>query len=176
MHISSESLRPIDRSALHPALLTLDDTTSDAPPATQLEAPLTGRVAHDPVAQAAHAAQQRIACRSFHVSGAQVDVQRVLFGIVPWLKAERCEVENVSKGGVTFECRYAMVRGESVEVVLRVPGEREPLTLKGEVRWSKRARYGGHRIGIQFAPFGSTVGRNPRSVLQALRAIESKHA
>ena len=162
MHTSSESLRPIDRSALHPALLTLDNTTSDAPAAPSV-APLTSGVAHDPVAQAA---RQRIACRSFYVSGAQVDVQRVLFGIVPWLKAERCDVENVSKGGVTFECRYAMTRGESVEVVLRVPGEREPLTLKGEVRWSKRARYGGHRIGIQFAPFGRH-GRNPRSVLDA---------
>src|SRR5687768_18498014 len=109
MHISSESLRPIDRSALHPVLLTLDNTTSDAPAAPSV-APLTSRVAHDPIAQAQQAALQRIACRSFHVSGAQVDVQRVLFGIVPWLKAERCDVENVSKGGVTFECRYSMVR------------------------------------------------------------------
>jgi hypothetical protein len=140
-----------------------------------VQAPLAP-VAHDPIAQAQAAALRRIACRSFHVSGAQVDVQRVLFGVVPWLKAERCDVENVSKGGVTFECRFGMVEGESVELQLRVPGEPEVITLKGQVRWSKRARYGGHRIGIQFAPFGATLGRNPRAALDALRAIEAKHA
>lgn len=174
MQISTESLRPNHSQAMSPALISFENTESGAPPAAALAQALTP-VAHDPIAEAA-AALQRIACRSFHVSGAQVDVQRVLFGVVPWLKAERCDVENVSKGGVTFECRFAMVEGESVELQLRVPGERDAITLKGHVRWSKRARYGGHRIGIQFAPFGSSLGRNPRAALDALRSIEAKHA
>ena len=165
----SESLRPMQSQAMSPALISFDNTDSDALPAAR-RAP----VAHDPVAHAA-AALRRIACQSFHVAGAQVDVQRVLFGVVPWLKAERCDVENMSKGGVTFECRFGMAEGESVELQLRVPGECDAITLKGQVRWSKRARYGGYRIGIQFAPFGASVGRNPRAVLDALRAIEAKH-
>jgi hypothetical protein len=175
MQISTESLRPNHSQAMSPALISFENADSHTPPAASLAQAQTIGVAHDPIAQAA-AELRRIACRSFHVSGAQVDVQRVLFGVVPWLKAERCDVENLSKGGITFECRFGMVEGESVELQLSVPGERQVITLKGTVRWSKRARYGGHRIGIQFAPFGASNGRNPRAVLDALRAIEAKHA
>src|SRR5690349_4714483 len=127
MHISSESLHPMTQPAISPVVL-LDDSSSAAPAALP--------VAHDPVA---HATLQRIACRSFHISGAQLDVQRVLFGLLPWLSAERCDVENVSKGGVAFECRFAMVAGETLELQLRVPGERGPIALKAEVTWCKRA-------------------------------------
>jgi len=172
MHLSTESLHPVTHPAMPPVLLTLDGTISDAPP--PVASALAPSAAHNPVAEAA--ALQRIACRSFQVSGAQADVQRVLFGLVPWLSAERCEVESISKGGLTFESRLAMSHGESVELKLRVPGQRAPLLIKGEVRWCKRARYGGHRVGVQFAAYGASAGRNSRSVLVALRALEAKHA
>jgi len=171
MHISSESLHPINQPAINPVVLLTDDSPSDAPAAFAPAA--VANVAHAPVAQAA---VQRIACRSFHVPGAQLDVQRVLFGILPWLSAERCEVENVSKGGVAFECRFSMLAGESVELQLRVPGERGPIVLKGEVTWCKRARYGGYRVGARFAPYGETQRSNPRAALAALRMLEAKHA
>jgi hypothetical protein len=171
MYMPTESLRPMQhQAAINPVVLTID-TAPSASPAAPSAAP-----AHDPVAVAQAAELQRIACRSFHVSGAQIDVQRVLFGLVPWLKAERCDVENVSKGGVSFECRLAMVPGESIEVSLRVPGERGPIALKGEVTWCKRARYGGYRVGARFAPYGESQGRNSRAALAALRALEAKHA
>jgi len=173
MHLSSESLRPINQPALHPVVLITDDSPSEAPSALATAA--VAPVAHDPVAHA-RAAMQRIACRSFHVPGAQVDVTRVLFGILPWLSAERCDVENVSKGGVAFECRFAMLAGESLELQLRVPGEPGPITLKGEVTWCKRARYGGYRIGARFAPYGEAQRSNPRAALTALRTLEAKHA
>lgn len=171
MYMPTESLRPMTQAAINAVVLTMDMSPSDAP-----AAPSAAAVAHDPIAVAQEAALQRIACRSFHVTGAQVDVQRVLFGIVPWLKAERCEVENVSKGGVSFESRMAMVAGESIELSLRVPGERGAIAVKGEVTWCKRARYGGYRVGARFAPYGESSGRNPREVLEALRALEAKHA
>jgi hypothetical protein len=171
MHLSSESLHPINQPAVSPVVLLTDDSPSDAPSA--LAPAAVANVAHDPVA---HAAVQRIACRSFHVPGAQIDVQRVLFGILPWLSAERCEVENVSKGGVAFECRFSMMAGESIELQLRVPGERGPIALKGEVTWCKRARYGGYRIGARFAPYGEKQRSNPRTALAALRTLEAKHA
>jgi hypothetical protein len=169
MHIPTESLHPIAQQAMSPAVLTFDNLSS-APPA----APVALRT-NDPTAVAQQAELQRIACRSFHVSGARVDVQRVLFGIVTWLAAERCDVVCMSKGGATFESRLAMSHGESVDLKLRVPGEREPLALKGEVRSCKRSRYGGYRISVQFAAYGASSGRNPRSALVALRAIEAKH-
>jgi hypothetical protein len=169
MYMPTESLRPMPQPAINPVVLTLDTAPSAAPAAPS-------RPAHDPVAVAQAAELQRIACRSFHVSGAQVDVQRVLFGLVPWLRAERCDVENVSKGGVSFESRLAMVPGESVELSLRVPGESGALSLKGEVTWCKRARYGGYRVGARFAPYGEAHGRNSRQALEALRALEAKHA
>lgn len=172
MHLS-ESLRPINQPALNPVVLLTADSPSEAPNALATAA-IAG-VAHDPIAHA-HAAMQRIACRSFHVPGAQVDVTRVLFGILPWLSAERCDVENVSKGGVAFECRFSMLAGESLELQLRVPGERGPITLKGEVTWCKRARYGGYRIGARFAPYGETQRSNPRAALATLRTLEAKHA
>jgi hypothetical protein len=171
MYMPTESLRPMTQVAINPVVLTMDTAPSDAP-----AAPSAVALAHDPIAVAQADALQRIACRSFHVSGAQVDVQRVLFGIVPWLKAERCDVENVSKGGVAFESRMAMVAGETIELSLRVPGEHGPIAIKGEVTWCKRARYGGYRVGARFAPYGEANGRNPRQVLEALRALEAKHA
>ena len=172
MHMSTESLRPMNQPVLHPVVLITDDSPSDAPAAiaSAAHAPL----AHDPIAVAQDAVQ-RIACRSFHVAGAQVDVQRVLFGLLPWLSAERCDVENVSKGGVAFECRLPMMAGEKIEIKLRVPGERGPIALKGEITWCKRARYGGYRVGARFAQYGEGVGSNPRSALAALRALEAKH-
>jgi hypothetical protein len=168
MYMSTESLRPNNQPALNPVVL-LTDVSSEAP-----AAPAKAPTAHDPVAHAA--AVQRIACRSFHVPGAQVDVQRVLFGILPWMSAERCDVENVSKGGVAFECRFAIAAGESIELQLRVPGERGPITLKGEVTWCKRARYGGYRVGARFAQYGESQRSNPRTALVALRTLEAKHA
>lgn len=171
MYMPTESLHPMTQAAINPVVLTLDTAPSDAPAAAPAAA-----LANDPIAVAQADALQRIACRSFHVSGAQVDVQRVLFGIVPWLKAERCEVENVSKGGVAFESRMAMVAGETIELSLRVPGERGAIAIKGEVTWCKRARYGGYRVGARFAPYGEAHGRNPREVLETLRALEAKHA
>jgi hypothetical protein len=128
------------------------------------------------VASRALSCARRVWGRSFHVAGAQIDVQRVHFGLVPWLKAERCDVENLSKGCVSIECRFAMVPGESTELSLRVPGEHGPIALKGEVTWCKRARYGGYRVGARFAPYGESHGRNSRASLAALRALEAKHA
>lgn len=170
MQMHNDSLHPMTDQAMSPVVLSLDTAPSSSP-----AAPSIAPAANDPIA-VAHAALQRIACRSFHISGAQVDVQRVLFGLLPWLSAERCEVENVSKGGVSFECRFAMAAGESVELQLRVPGERGPIALKAEVSWCKRTRYGGYRIGARFAPYGESAGRNSRAALAALRALEAKHA
>ena len=173
MHLSTESLRPMNQPALNPVVVITGDAPSDAPAALATSA--RAHAAHDPIAVAQEAVQ-RIACRSFHVAGAQVDVQRVLFGLLPWLSAERCDVENVSKGGVAFECRFPMVPGEKIEIQLRVPGQRGPIAFKGEVSWSKRARDGGYRIGARFAQYGEGHGSNPRSTLAALRALEAKHA
>jgi hypothetical protein len=121
-------------------------------------------------------ALERVACRSFRVAGAEVDIQRVLFGLLPWMKVSSCDVDNVSKGGMAFECRFGLAPGETLEMQLWVPGFAEPIALKGEVRWCKRARYGtGHRVGVQFAPFGSSASMNTRAALTALRALESNH-
>lgn len=179
MHPTTESLRPLARSAPHPVALTLD-ATADALSVTAHPTPVVPAPAAParelPVRGARARALQRAACRWFHVAGAQVDVQRVLFGVLPWFRSERCDVEDLSKGGVIFECRFPMVPRESIDLELRVPGERGPLALKGAVRWCKRARYGGYRIGVQLAPYGAGPDQNPRSALDALRAIEAKHA
>ena len=72
-------------------------TSSDA---TANEAAVSETKKTVPAALVDSAALQRVACRSFQVNGAQVDVQRVLFGLVPWLATERCDVESISKGVV----------------------------------------------------------------------------
>jgi hypothetical protein len=171
MHLQVQSLRP--QHQVPPVALRFDATPSEPVEPVQ--------VVPVPVAPAVEtrASQPgelpRVKCRSFFVAGAELDLQRVLFGILPWMTAERCGVDNLSKGGVAFECRFALAVGESVNLSLRVPGQREPIELKGEVRWCKRARYGGYRAGVRFAPFGESSGLNPRSALQALRAIEKAH-
>jgi hypothetical protein len=173
MHLQVESLRPVHVS---PVALRFDASPSE-PVAVQQALALQPVVEHQqPVALPVDRRElPRVKCRSFFVAGAELDLQRVLFGILPWMSAERCGVDNLSKGGVGFECRFALAVGETVHLSLRVPGQREPIELKGEVRWCKRARYGGYRAGVRFAAFGESSGLNPRSALEALRTIEKSH-
>lgn len=172
MQLQVNSLRP--QLPVSPAVVTFDAMPSEpvaVPVAERMPsiAPETRAVPQE------RRALPRIKCRTFFVAGAELDLQRVLFGILPWMTATRCGVDNLSKGGVGFECRFALQEGETVHMSLRVPGQREVIELKGQVRWCKRARYGGYRVGVKFAAFGESSGLNPRSALEALRSIEKSH-
>lgn len=160
MQMQTESLRPAPTASRHGLHAPVELLNADAPAV----APRTTE----------RRSLERIPCRTFRIGGAELDVSRVLFGLLPWMTATSCDVENISKGGIGFECRFALTPGETLHMKLWVPGEAEAITLKGEVRWCKRARYGtGHRVGVQFAPFGSSGHMNPRRALDALRSLEA---
>jgi hypothetical protein len=117
----------------------------------------------------------RVPCRPFAVSGVELETRDMLFGLVPAFWTQRREVINMSKGGLAFESRWPMARGRKLRVQLWVPGEEEPLEVIGETRWCKRLTGRLYHVGVQFDPFGREPGFNSPAVLDALRALETKH-
>jgi Tfp pilus assembly protein PilZ len=116
-----------------------------------------------------------VPCRSFRVSGAEIDVTRMFLGLVAWSSADGCDVVNLSKGGLCFESSRAFAIGEQLELMLWIPDRREPIALKGNVRWCKTTAYGGTTVGVQFATFGTKRGHNAVEALEVLRELEANH-
>jgi Tfp pilus assembly protein PilZ len=120
----------------------------------------------------------RVRCKEFEVAGA---IARVLpSGLLGWIfrmRSSTCEVINLSKGGLAIETPMKLGRGRHVTLQLQLPDSIESLTLSGTVRWEKQDAHSRYcTIGIQFAPFSSREGDNPRAALETLRDIEARYA
>ncbi|HEX4355838.1 MAG TPA: PilZ domain-containing protein, partial [Polyangiales bacterium] len=113
----------------------------------------------------------------FEVDGAVANVVPLgIRGLWFRMRAQTCDVVNLSKGGVAIESSVELARGQRVTVHLDVPDSLEPLTLHGTVRWSRRGRHSKYcTIGIQFDPFGRDE-ENSSSALDALRGLEVRYA
>jgi Tfp pilus assembly protein PilZ len=120
----------------------------------------------------------RVECKSFEVNGATADVKPDgLMGVLYRFFSPRCDVLNISKGGLAFETSMRTSRGRRVTVTLSVPDRSEPLELRGEVRWVKRIQHTRlYTVGIRFDPFGRQDGCNAPFLLDALRSLERTHA
>lgn len=118
---------------------------------------------------------ERRECQRFEVPGATVQYRSPWFPISFNGFSQPCLTVNVSKGGLAFYCRSTMERGKKLAVRLNVPGE-DPLELRASVRWCafswEKMTY---VVGLEFAPFGSGRGTNPRETLDRLRELEREY-
>jgi Tfp pilus assembly protein PilZ len=120
----------------------------------------------------------RVQCREFEIAGAMANV--LPGGLRGWIfrmRSPACEVINLSKGGLAIETPMKLGRGRRVTLQLQLPDATESLLLSGTVRWEKRDAHSRYcTIGIQFDPFSSREGCNPRAALDVLRALEARYA
>ena len=83
---------------------------------------------------------------------------------------------DISRGGVRFLAQKPLKHNTKLTVKISIPGERVPLNLVGDVRWStfnpgKSYRY---QVGIQFYPYGEKKGQNYPGNLVKIIALEQK--
>lgn len=122
---------------------------------------------------------ERRACIRFEVPGATVSHKEEKFFLRRSNYGEEfCPVIDISRGGLRFLCQKSMKINTKVRLKIALPGERIPLILKGQVRWSapnpgKSYRY---QVGVQFNPYGEKSKQNYPGALVKIIALEQKFA
>ncbi len=123
---------------------------------------------------------ERRACIRFEIPGATVNYK--VFRFSPKLKRtygeEFCPVLDISRGGLRFLCQNKLDINAKIKMKVSVPGERIPLEILGQVRWSaanpgKSYKY---QSGVQFNPYGEKKKQNYPGSLVKIIALEQKFA
>jgi hypothetical protein len=120
---------------------------------------------------------ERRTCERFKIPGATVSYRkdRKIFGNEEFLE-EFCPVLDMSRGGIRFLTHKPLDFQIRVYLSISVPGERIPLTLKGEVRWSSfnPGKSYEYQVGVQFNPYGEKKDQNYPGTLVKIIALEQK--
>lgn len=120
---------------------------------------------------------ERRSCQRFKIPGATVDYKREkIFPPSSGFIEEFCPVLDISRGGVRFLTQKPIKQNSHLSLKISVPGERIPLVLTGEVRWStfnpgKSYKY---QVGVQFSAYGEKKGQNYPGNLVKIIALEQK--
>lgn len=120
---------------------------------------------------------ERRTCFRFEIPGATVSYK--LSKLLSTQRAygeEFCPVLDLSRGGMRFVCQNSIKLNTKITMKISIPGERIPLTLKGEARWVAPNPGQSYKcqIGIQFNPYGEKKGRNYPGNLVKIIALEQK--
>jgi len=122
---------------------------------------------------------ERRTCIRFEIPGATVSYRlKKSLLIKPADGEEFCPVLDISRGGLRFLSKGDLKIGTPVTLKISVPGERIPLELHGQVRWSSPKEGGSykHQVGVQFNPYGEKKGQNYPGSLVKIIALEQKFA
>jgi hypothetical protein len=117
------------------------------------------------------ASPERRSCERFPVPGATVDWESETD---PGQVATECPLGDLSRGGVRLSTAAPPKIGTLVKVTLHIPGEEEPLTLRGSVVWTLVSSGQIHSLAVMFAPYTSVPGANEPEMLERLVAIEAR--
>jgi hypothetical protein len=92
------------------------------------------------------------------------------------LDEEFCPLQDLSRGGLRFACRRRLKSGTRLYLRLSIPGERAPLLLLGQVRWSSTSNNETfpYQTGIQFNIYGKKKGQNYPGNLVKIISLEQK--
>jgi len=113
----------------------------------------------------------------FKIPGATVSYRiRRLFFKKKNYDEEFCPLQDLSRGGVRFVCRRKLKPKTRLFLQLSIPGERTPLLLLGEVRWSSKNSNESYpfQVGIQFNPYGQGKNLNYPGNLVKIISLEHK--
>lgn len=120
---------------------------------------------------------EKRSCQRFKIPGATVSYQRErrLFPSKGF-EQEFCPVLDLSRGGVRFLTQRPLKFKARIVLQISIPGERIPLNLRGQVRWSsfnpgKSYKY---QAGVQFNAYGEKKGQNYPGALVKIIALEQK--
>jgi len=120
--------------------------------------------------------EKRISQR-FKIPGATVSYRkkRWLFNKKDF-DEEFCPLHNLSRGGIRFACRRRLRPGTRLYLQLSIPGERAPLFLLGQVRWSSshNSELFPFQAGIQFNTYGERPDQNYPGNLVKIISLEQK--
>jgi len=120
---------------------------------------------------------ERRLCQRFKIPGATVSYQRERRFFLPkGFEQEFCPVLDVSRGGVRFLTQKPLKYKAQVVLQLSIPGERVPLNLRGQVRWSSYNPGKSYKFqaGVQFNAYGEKKGQNYPGALVKIIALEQK--
>jgi len=82
------------------------------------------------------------------------------------------EVKDISKSGLSFYALETLNSGEQIYMKVKFPDGRH-LNLRGRIRWQEiEDQQDAVRIGVQFAPFGSSNEYNSMKDWEYLRSIQ----
>lgn len=122
---------------------------------------------------------ERRTCIRFEIPGATLSYKKDK-ALLPETKygEEFCPILDISRGGLRFLTQENLKINSNVTLKISLPGERVPLVMKGQVRWSainagKSYKY---QIGVQFNPYGEKKGQNYPGALVKIIALEQKFA
>jgi Tfp pilus assembly protein PilZ len=77
-------------------------------------------------------------------------------------------VINISEGGLQFLSRSDMPQGVMLALTVEVPGEEQPLRMKGRVAWAKKVpNRPAFRIGIEFTKIAERVKKRIEMLKEA---------
>jgi len=85
-------------------------------------------------------------------------------------------VVEMSRGGIRFYDQKPLKIDKEVVINLFIPGNEDPLTLKGKVVWSSFSENAAYKYqnGVQFYPFGPEKGFNPPAALDQIINLEQE--
>ncbi|MGD9346092.1 MAG: PilZ domain-containing protein [Candidatus Aminicenantes bacterium] len=122
---------------------------------------------------------ERRTCIRFEIPGATLSYKKDK-ALLPESKygEEFCPILDISRGGLRFLTQENLKINSNVTLKISLPGERVPLVMKGQVRWSainagKSYKY---QVGVQFNPYGEKKGQNYPGALVKIIALEQKFA
>jgi Tfp pilus assembly protein PilZ len=126
-----------------------------------------------------YAGIERRTCIRFVIPGATVSywLKKPLLS-KPSFNEEFCPVLDISRGGLRFLSREDLKINTQMTLEVSVPGERIPLELQGQIKWTSPASEGSYnqQIGVQFHPYGEKKGQNYPGSLVKIIALEQKFA
>ena len=122
---------------------------------------------------------ERRTCIRFEIPGATASYRLKKSLLIKSSESEEfCPVLDISRGGLRFLSKGDLKIGILVTLKISIPGERIPLELHGQVRWSSPEEGGSykHQVGVQFNPYGEKKGQNYPGSLVKIIALEQKFA
>jgi hypothetical protein len=120
---------------------------------------------------------EKRSCQRFKIPGATVSYQRErrLFPSKGF-EQEFCPVLDLSRGGVRFLTQKPLKFKARIVLQVSIPGERIPLNLRGQVRWSSFNPGKSYKFqaGVQFNAYGEKKAQNYPGALVKIIALEQK--
>jgi hypothetical protein len=85
------------------------------------------------------------------------------------------ELYNINKSGICFESGKLYRKGESVCVMVKIPGEKR-FYVEANIKWIEdKPKSSGYYIGAQLQPFGKGRKFNSYKTLHRLRELHKKY-